>query len=96
MTCPGCGNFVSSKVIDSRALENHDAKRRRRECKCGERWNTIEIPLTTKESNKVESYGVIYLMAMGDIEKENAKLKLKLLQTRKQITELLCQMGGEE
>ncbi|MCH4053958.1 MAG: transcriptional regulator NrdR [Atopobiaceae bacterium] len=50
MRCPRCG-CVESKVIDSRASENYETIRRRRECEnCGYRFTTYErreeVPLT--------------------------------------------------
>lgn len=42
MRCPKC-NYLSTKVIDSRAIENQDAIRRRRVCTdCDYRFSTIE------------------------------------------------------
>lgn len=42
MRCPKC-NHDDSRVIDSRASENNDAIRRRRECpECGYRFTTYE------------------------------------------------------
>jgi hypothetical protein len=40
MNCPECG--VDSMVIDSRPAKSGRAVRRRRGCKCGARWSTIE------------------------------------------------------
>ncbi len=43
MRCPYCG-CPESKVIDSRAIEEGDSIRRRREClECGRRFTTYEI-----------------------------------------------------
>ncbi|MDR2601654.1 MAG: transcriptional regulator NrdR [Spirochaetaceae bacterium] len=42
MRCPHCGN-IDDKVIETRALANGDAVRRRRECcKCGFRFTSYE------------------------------------------------------
>ena len=42
MKCPRCGN-ESDKVVDSRAVRDGRAVRRRRECQdCGERYTTYE------------------------------------------------------
>ncbi len=42
MKCPGCGN-EDDKVVDSRAVREGRAVRRRRECSaCGERFTTYE------------------------------------------------------
>ena len=42
MKCPQCGN-ESDKVVDSRAVRDGRAVRRRRECQdCGERYTTYE------------------------------------------------------
>ena len=42
MKCPGCGN-EEDKVVDSRAVREGRAVRRRREClECGERFTTYE------------------------------------------------------
>lgn len=42
MKCPSCNN-LDTKVVDSRALDDDLATRRRRECeKCGFRFSTIE------------------------------------------------------
>lgn len=42
MRCPFCG-YEESKVVDSRATEDENAIRRRREClKCGKRYTTYE------------------------------------------------------
>lgn len=42
MKCPFC-TFPESKVIDSRAIEDNSAIRRRREClSCGKRYTTFE------------------------------------------------------
>jgi len=43
MKCPFCG-FLESKVIDSRATEEGNSIRRRREClSCGRRFTTYEV-----------------------------------------------------
>lgn len=43
MKCPYCG-YTESKVIDSRAADDNERIRRRREClKCGKRFTTHEI-----------------------------------------------------
>jgi transcriptional repressor NrdR len=42
MKCPFCG-FEESKVIDSRATDDNNSIRRRREClECKKRWTTYE------------------------------------------------------
>ena len=42
MRCPFC-NFIDSRVIDSRTIEDNTTIRRRRECpKCGKRFTTYE------------------------------------------------------
>ena len=42
MKCPYCG-YLDSKVLDSRAMDDGSAIRRRRQCeKCGERFTTYE------------------------------------------------------
>lgn len=56
MRCPYC-SYIDSKVIDTRAMEDNTAIRRRRVCeKCGERFTTYEridtIPLAVIKSNK--------------------------------------------
>lgn len=56
MRCPYCC-YIDSKVIDTRAMEDNTAIRRRRVCeKCGERFTTYEridtIPLAVIKSNK--------------------------------------------
>lgn len=56
MKCPFCNN-VDTKVIDTRAMEENTAIRRRRLCeKCGERFTTYEridtIPLAVIKSDK--------------------------------------------
>ena len=49
MKCIYCGN-AESKVIDSRATDEDNAIRRRRQClKCGKRWTTYE----TVENNPI-------------------------------------------
>lgn len=61
MRCPFCGN-MDTKVIDTRAMEDNSAIRRRRVCdKCNERFTTYErvdtIPLTViKSDNTRESF----------------------------------------
>jgi transcriptional repressor NrdR len=55
MRCPRCG-CVESKVIDSRASENYETIRRRRECEsCGYRFTTYErleeVPLTVRKKD---------------------------------------------
>jgi transcriptional repressor NrdR len=55
MRCPRCG-CVESKVIDSRASENFETIRRRRECEsCGYRFTTYErleeVPLTVRKKD---------------------------------------------
>ena len=61
MRCPFCGN-ADTKVIDTRAMEDNSAIRRRRMCeKCSERFTTYErvdmIPLTViKSDNRRESF----------------------------------------
>jgi transcriptional regulator NrdR family protein len=42
LTCPHCGG-MESKVIDSRQDAIHGQYRRRRQCKCGSRYMTVEI-----------------------------------------------------
>lgn len=47
MKCPNCG-YVNSKVLDSRATNEDNAIRRRREClNCGKRYTTYEMVETT-------------------------------------------------
>lgn len=61
MLCPACHN-LDTKVVDSRALEEGLAIRRRRECdKCGFRFSTVEeveiLNLTVaKNSGREEPY----------------------------------------
>ena len=61
MRCPFCGN-IDTKVIDTRAMEDNSAIRRRRLCeKCSERFTTYErvdmIPLTViKSDNRRENF----------------------------------------
>ncbi len=61
MKCPFC-NFSESKVIDSRAIEDNSAIRRRREClSCGKRYTTFEkvedIPiLVVKKDDSRENF----------------------------------------
>lgn len=55
MKCPYCG-ATEDKVVDSRATEESDATRRRREClKCEKRFTTFErieeVPLTVIKKN---------------------------------------------
>ncbi len=55
MKCPFCGND-DTKVVDTRAMEDNAAIRRRRYCEaCGERFTTYEridvIPLTVIKSD---------------------------------------------
>lgn len=55
MKCPYCGN-VDSKVVDSRAMEDGKAIRRRRQCEsCNERFTTYEkidmIPVAVIKKN---------------------------------------------
>jgi len=55
--CPRCGN-ESDKVVDSRAVRDGRAVRRRRECQdCGERYTTYEA---------VETRPVIVVKRSGD------------------------------
>ena len=56
MRCPFCGN-IDTKVIDTRAMEDNSAIRRRRICeKCNERFTTYErvdtIPLTVIKADE--------------------------------------------
>ena len=56
MKCPNCGNF-DSKVLDSRASEEGNTIRRRRECtKCNYRFTTYEkiekVPIIVIKKNK--------------------------------------------
>lgn len=47
MKCPVCGN-LESKVVDSRASEDGEKIKRRREClKCKQRFTTFEVLETT-------------------------------------------------
>jgi transcriptional repressor NrdR len=47
MKCPFCG-YEESKVIDSRATDENNSIRRRREClECKKRWTTYETIETT-------------------------------------------------
>ncbi len=61
MKCPFC-TFPESKVIDSRAIEDNSAIRRRREClSCGKRYTTFEkvedIPiLVVKKDDSRENF----------------------------------------
>lgn len=61
MKCPFCA-FPESKVIDSRAIEDNSAIRRRREClACGKRYTTFEkvedIPiLVVKKDSSRETF----------------------------------------
>lgn len=58
MHCPFCNNQVS-RVIDSRAAEDGNAIRRRRECgSCGKRFTTIESATLSvrKRSGVVEPF----------------------------------------
>lgn len=61
MRCPYC-DVDDDRVIDSRAADNGDAIRRRRECRaCGQRFSTYEraehVPLTVrKRSGAVEPF----------------------------------------
>ncbi|MBR0575557.1 transcriptional repressor NrdR [Proteiniclasticum sp. BAD-10] len=61
MKCPFCA-FPESKVIDSRAIEDNSAIRRRREClSCGKRYTTFEkvedIPiLVIKKDDSRENF----------------------------------------
>lgn len=61
MKCPFC-TFPESKVIDSRAIEDNSAIRRRREClSCGKRYTTFEkvedIPiLVVKKDDSRETF----------------------------------------
>lgn len=61
MKCPFC-TFSESKVIDSRAIEDNSAIRRRREClSCGKRYTTFEkvedIPiLVVKKDDSRENF----------------------------------------
>ena len=61
MKCPFC-TFSESKVIDSRAIEDNSAIRRRREClSCGKRYTTFEkvedIPiLVVKKDESRETF----------------------------------------
>jgi transcriptional repressor NrdR len=61
MKCPFC-TFPESKVIDSRAIEDNSAIRRRREClSCGKRYTTFEkvedIPiLVVKKDESRENF----------------------------------------
>ena len=41
--CPSCGAVNQSEVIDSRLHIKYNGIWRRRRCKCGYRWNTIEV-----------------------------------------------------
>jgi len=42
LTCPHCGG-MESRVVDSRQDAIHGQYRRRRKCKCGETYMTVEI-----------------------------------------------------
>ena len=42
MRCPHCGS-PSSSVVDCRKSHHGSRQRRRRECKCGERYTTREV-----------------------------------------------------
>ena len=60
MKCPFCG-YAESKVIDSRAIEDDTAIRRRREClKCGKRYTTYEkienIPILVIKKDSSREY----------------------------------------
>lgn len=61
MKCPFC-SFKDSKVVDSRACEDGEKIRRRRECNnCGKRFTTYEIIETTpiivvKRDNSRETF----------------------------------------
>ncbi|WP_250230070.1 transcriptional regulator NrdR [Anaeropeptidivorans aminofermentans] len=61
MKCPFCGS-IDSKVVDSRAMEDGKAIRRRRQCEsCGERFTTYEridiIPVAViKRNGERESF----------------------------------------
>ena len=61
MKCPFCA-YAESKVIDSRAIEDNSAIRRRREClSCGKRYTTYEkvedIPiLVVKKDDSRENF----------------------------------------
>lgn len=61
MKCPFCA-YAESKVIDSRAIEDNSAIRRRREClSCGKRYTTYEkvedIPiLVVKKDDNRENF----------------------------------------
>ena len=56
MKCPFCG-YIESRVVDSRATEDNEKIRRRREClKCQERFTTYEtienIPIMVIKKDK--------------------------------------------
>lgn len=60
MKCPFCG-YAESKVIDSRAIEDDTAIRRRREClKCSKRYTTYEkienIPILVIKKDSSREY----------------------------------------
>ncbi len=61
MKCPHCGYF-DSKVINSRAANNENAIRRRREClQCSKRFTTYEtiveaLPVIVKKDGRREDY----------------------------------------
>ncbi len=61
MKCPFC-TYAESKVVDSRAIEDNSAIRRRREClSCGKRYTTFEkvedIPiLVVKKDDSRETF----------------------------------------
>ena len=58
MYCPSC-HHDDSRVIDSRAQEDGQTIRRRRECpNCGHRFTTVESPLLVvrKRNNVVEAF----------------------------------------
>ncbi|GAA0722228.1 transcriptional regulator NrdR [Clostridium malenominatum] len=60
MKCPFCG-YNESKVVDSRATEENESIRRRREClKCSKRYTTYEqvenIPVLVIKKNMSREY----------------------------------------
>ena len=49
IVCPNCGEEDQSEIKDSRNVKG--GKRRRRECKCGYRFSTLEIIVPSRRRN---------------------------------------------
>lgn len=98
MKCPYCG-ATEDKVVDSRATEESDATRRRREClKCEKRFTTFErieeVPLTViKKNDEREPFDRSKLLA--GIQRATIKRRVSANRLEKIVHDIETELRNE-